>query len=489
MHLLFNLYLPLLPLEALRPSWSEPGPYAVLEKERVVVAAPEAVTLGVRPGLRSGGAAAVAPEAILLERDVRREREALDAAVLALYRFTPDIALQPDLGLLLDVGPSLTLFKGVRALSRQVIDALARLGLTVQLGVAPTAAGAWLLARTGRLKDGARRTRVLKHSTLTRRLDRVPCALLPAAQPHAEWLSGVGASELGALRRLPRAGLIRRTSTQLADALDRAYGDMPEMHRWLSVPDTFSAMIETYERVEHAEALFDGASRLILQLIGWLTVRQMAVSTFTLQMVHERGRAAIAPTPLTIVLAEPAWEEAHLLRLLRERLARIELTAPVIGLRLEASQLQPLAPPNLTLFPEPGGSRSDMLRLLELLTARLGPDRVLAPALEDDHRPEVYNRWAPATMKPPTVAAIEESLDRPFWLFKQPIRLIMREDRPFYGSPLTLIRGPERIEGGWWDDDTAARDYYVAQGTDAACFWIYQERTGDMQWYLQGLFA
>lgn len=453
------------------------------------MAAPDALMLGVRQGMRSSSVAAVAPDAIPLERNVRRERETLDAAILALYRFTPDIAEESDFGLLLGVGASLSLFNGALSLSHQVVDALARLGLSAQLGAAPTAAGAWLLARHGRSKQNRHRTRVLKARTLTRQLDRLPCALLPAARPHTEWLSGVGASDLGALRRLPRAGLIRRTSTQLAHALDRAYGDAPELHRWLSVPDTFSATIEDYERVEHAEALLDGASRLILQLVGWLTVRHLAVSAFTLQMLHERGRAAIAPTPLTVMLAEPAWEEEHLLRLLKERLAKIELTASVIGLRLEASQLQPMRPPNLTLFPEPGGSQSDMLRMMELLTARLGSDRVLAPALEDDHRPEVCNRWAPATEKPPAVAAITDPPDRPFWLFKQPVRLIMRDDRPFYGSSLTIIRGPERIEGGWWDDGTAARDYYVAQGTDAACFWVYQERAGDMQWYLHGLFA
>jgi protein ImuB len=489
MHLLFSVYLPLLPLQALRPSWSESAPYVVIDKERVLVAAPDALMLGVRPGMRSGGVAAVAPEAIALERDVQREQEMLDAAVLALYRFTPDIALEPDFGLLLDVGPSLTLFNGAPALSRLAVGALTHLGLTARLGVAPTAAGAWLLARCASVSKDQRCARVVKASTLIRQLDRVPCSLLPAAQPHAEWLSGVAARDLGALRRLPRAGLIRRTSTQLADALDRAYGDVPEMHRWLRVPDTFAATIETYERVEHAEALLDGASRLIMQLVGWLTVRQLAVSAFTLQLLHERGRAAIAPTPLTIMLAEPAWEEPHLLRLLKERLANIELTASVIGLRLEASQVQPVAPPNLTLFPEPGGSQSDMLRVMELLTARLGPDRVLAPAFEHDHRPEICNRWTPATLKIPAMATIEEPPDRPFWLFKQPVRLIMREDRPFYGSPLTIIRGPERIEGGWWDDGTAARDYYVAQGTDAACFWVYQERAGDMQWYLHGLFA
>jgi protein ImuB len=65
----------------------------------------------------------------------------------------------------------------------------------------------------------------------------------------------------------------------------------------------------------------------------------------------------------------------------------------------------------------------------------------------------------------------------------------MRDHRPFYTTPLRLIRGPERIEAGWWDDQTVGRDYYVAQGTDASCYWIYLERSQDARWFLHGMYA
>ena len=69
----------------------------------------------------------------------------------------------------------------------------------------------------------------------------------------------------------------------------------------------------------------------------------------------------------------------------------------------------------------------------------------------------------------------------------------MRNERPFYGSPLMLISGPERIEAGWWNDETAARDYFIAQGTDASCYWIYLERmqlgAQAPRWFLHGLYA
>jgi protein ImuB len=189
------------------------------------------------------------------------------------------------------------------------------------------------------------------------------------------------------------------------------------------------------------------------------------------------------------MLAEPAWHEAHLIRLLKERLGKLTLDAPVIALRLEAVKIEAMLPPNASLFPEPGGTPQDYHRLLELLTARLGADNVLTPAAVDDYRPEICNAWMPATAKRPKTQVEDVFDDRPFWLLPKPIALLMRDNRPFYGSPLKIIGGPERLEAGWWNDQTAARDYFIAQGSDASCYWIYLERTVDARWFLHGLYA
>ncbi|MFA9217489.1 MAG: DNA polymerase Y family protein [Sphingomonadaceae bacterium] len=489
MKLVLSVHLPLLALEALRPRWSEPGPYAVLDQGMVLSLSPEAARDGVRAGMRSGGVAAIAPATVLLERALPQEQLALDAIATALMQYTPDITLQADATLLLEVSASLTLFRGPHALCRRVRQSVATLGFSLQLGAAPTAEGAWLLAHRLRSKGRPLRRRVLTLPGLHQQLDRLPCELLPAAAPHREWLHDIGARQLGALRQLPRAGLLRRTSKTLLATLDRAYGEAPEMFEWIKPPLHFSARVETFDRIEHADALLHGATRLVLQLVGWLTSLQLAVRVFTLQLEHERGRAAIAPTALDILLAEPAWHEAHLLRLLKERLTKLELCAPVIALRLEALKIEPMLPPNASLFPEPGGSPQDFHRLLELLTARLGPDNVLSPADVEDYRPEVCNSWQPATSKRPAQPGAEILEGRPFWLLPKPIALLMRDERPFYGSPLRIVSGPERLEAGWWNDQTAARDYYIAQGSDASCYWIYLERTTNARWYLHGLYA
>jgi len=458
----------------------------------VLVASALAFHAGVRTGMRSGGVATIAPDTILLDRALEREAAAMEAIALALLQFTPEVSLTEDFSMTLDVGASLRLFGGPIALCRRVQASLRLLGYTAILGAAPTARGAWLLAHQPPNPDQRRRRprrRCLRLTTLAERLDRLDCAVLPSTLPFLDWFRGIGAADLGALRRLPRAGLQRRTSKTLLQQLDYAYGEQAEMLRWIAIPSTFSAHIETFDRIENAELLMVGATTLTLQMTGWLSARQLAVRTFTLQMEHERGRAAVPPTPLEITLAEPAWKEAHLLRLLKERLVKVELIAPVIGLRLAAGQLEAMAPPTDQLFPEPGGSSADFKRLLELLSARLGPENVLTPASTSDHRPEQCNAWIPATQANRQPRADDEQMERPCWVLPKPIPLLMRNERPFYGSPLKLIRGPERLEAGWWDDQGIARDYYVAQGTDATCYWIYLERTEQARWFLHGLYA
>ena len=112
-----------------------------------------------------------------------------------------------------------------------------------------------------------------------------------------------------------------------------------------------------------------------------------------LELEHERGRAAVPPTAIEIALGEPTSREGRLVRLLRERLGRVELAAPVIAVRPDAKDVREADAPSESLFPEPGGSPQDHARLMELLVARLGAQSVLKAAPVADHRPSVRRRW------------------------------------------------------------------------------------------------
>jgi protein ImuB len=489
MHCWIAVTLPWLPLQALCPRWSEPLPLAIVDGGKVIAMSRMAAAQGARIGMRAASVQAVAPDLRLQQRDLLRERQSFDAVALALMQYTPEIAAADERSLLLEVGASLSLFGGPRKLSHRVRASVHALGFSAGIGMAPTAQGAWLFAHD-RYRSVPRLRRTLKIQTMRRRLDALPFPLLPETAPHAEWLDGIGCRTLADLRRLPRTGLKRRTQGGLLDALDRAYGEAPELFDWLQAPENFSASVELPYRIDDAPLLLLAAQRLLAQMTGWLVARQQAVSRLVLWLDHERGRARREPTALEIVLAEPSWQEDHLTRLLKERLSRLTLPAPVIALRLEATQLAAWVPPNTELFAKPGGTPEDYHRLLELLAARLGPDAVTLPAPRADYRPELANTWQAATEPGVPLPAGMPAASRPFWLLEQPLPLVVRQHRPFYGSPLRLLSGPERIEAGWWDGELALRDYFVAEGEEGACYWVYRERdAGSARWFLHGLFG
>lgn len=457
----------------------------VLERDKVIVADAAAREAGVLVGMKRGGVTTLASGALMYDCSTEREREMQREVAFALLRFSPQVAVCEEETIIVDVTASLRLFGGIVRVCKGIRGVVNAIGVTARMSVAPTGQGAWLLAKRGR-------RRVLKMTSLERYLDELPFQVVPEVRAFADWVNGLGCRVLSDIRRLPRAGLKKRCGVDLLDSLDRAYGLSPELYEWLELPPTFSARAELPDRVEHAEAILFSARRLIVQLCGWLSAQQLALTQATVTLEHERGRQAVEPTVIDIALAEPTWHEEHLVRLLKERLGRTELEAAVIAVRLTASKVQPAEPPSDSLFPDPGGSAQDHNRLLELLVARLGAENVLRPAPTSDHRPEHANQWVPVQDSAKSCSAPAE-LPRPTWLLDAPVRLMVKHHRPFYGSPLKLVSTGERIEAGWYDGAVVTRDYFVAEATDKSCYWIYRERpsatSDEVRWFLHGLFG
>lgn len=503
------VHLPQLSLESfaatLDPAWHG-RPLALIEAHRVTQVDARAAALGVQPGAKRATALALAPDIVLGEADAARDAQALQTAGHAALAFTPMVCLEASDGtgapapvVLLEVQSSLRCFGGFRRLLPQLQQALQPLGHHSRIASAPTALGAALLARwRDDLVHGAHSSDV---AALRRLLDEAPVWLLGPGREHWEALQGMGLRQLSDLRHLPRAGLARRFGPGLLADLDRARGDAPDPREPIVLPPEFEQRIELFTRADNAEQLMAGARVLIARLLAWVRARHARVAAFTLRMHHEARRGdAAGCSELTIGLAEPSTDAAHLQALLAERLARMPLAAPALELSLRCDALAPSSPPNAELFATRGSEREGLTRLIERLQARLGADGVQRLVLLADHRPERAMAWRsaeaaaarPATLVPAQAAAPT----RPLWLLTEPQPLPEQASRPWLdGAPLQLLAGPERIESGWWDGALAARDYFIARAGDGALVWIFRARlplaatAEGSGWFLQGRFA
>lgn len=507
------LHLPLLSLETLAstlPGKASTEPLALIDSRCILAANAAAQALGVKPGLKRATALALVPQLVLGEVDALRDAQALQAVAHAALAFTPQVTLQPgaEPGLagdtvLLEVHASLRYFGGLAALQRRLRAALAPLGHRVHSVSAPTPQAAALLARVHRRLDCA-------DLAVTRAaLDAAPVWLLGPGREHWEALQGMGFKTLADLRQVPRAGLARRFGEALLDELDRAHGERADPREPIAVAERFETRLELFSRADTTEQVLQGAALLLTHLAAWLAARHSFVCCFTLVMQHEARWRKDDQTPpateLAIALTEPSRDVAHLLVLLRERLARLQLAAPTLELRLRADQTVQRAAPNSELFPTPRSEREGLVRLIERLQARLGEGQVQRLVAVQDHRPERASALGgtdPAAWARQCARGAQAGIRtagtavRPVWLLSQAQPLPERHSRPLLdGAPLQLVSGPERIESGWWDAGLAERDYFIAQAGDGALVWIYRARLPlsapetAQGWFMQGRFG
>jgi protein ImuB len=461
---------------------------------------------GVMAGQPLASALAVFPELVIMEQDPHEERKALEQAAYAALRFTPNIAMQNN-GLIAEVSGSLKLFGGLKKLCQSLNRVVTAQGLQLSAGIARTATGAWLLARSaspGTVINGkGEEFRIL--------LDALPVDLLESAQLHLEVMRGIGCKTLADLRRLPRGGVARRFGPDLSAELDRAYGDSPDPQKWFEMPEDFQQKMKMMGLIENTELLLVPAQRMVEQMCGWLASRHAAVSAFSFVLHHEYSlRQPHKFTPINIRLSEQSSDPAHLMLLLRECLERTKIVAPVSELELTADEIAAGADDNLELFPTVQSEATSLNRFIEKLSSRLGPETLTGLKVVSDHRPECsqrfelsatgsVNRFSKREANPQTISS--ES-PRPAWLMETPLELKVQRSRPVYGSPLKLLAGPERIEAGWWDDAAVTRDYFIAENDQGQLLWIYREHkhrehspaekdkgNKGENWYLQGLFG
>jgi protein ImuB len=457
----------------------------------VSAASPEARALGIHPGMAVSQARALVPGLDIRDDDPAADAEVLQRlALFAARRWTPRAAVSPPDGLFLDLTGVAHLFGGEEKMCRRIIAFCARAGFAARIAVAGTPGAAHALARFG---PGT----ICPVNGEPEALAPLPLAALRVEEPVLAAARRLGLETIGDLLPLPRGPLQRRFGKTLLARLDQALGRSGEPIEPVVPEEAPCAILRFAEPIATAEAIAGALGLLMERLIATLQGQGLAARNLALLCDRVDGKVE----RIAIGTARATRDGAHLLRLLAMKIERIEPGFGLDSMRLVAGRVEPLAPEQLS------GDKpeADLAMLVDRLAGRLGPSRLYrATAVESDVPERSVARTGPLDPASPW-----PKWPRPARLLSPPERVenvvALLPDLPprrftWRGRAYRVARadGPERIHGEWWKRTAEAegvRDYFQVEDEEGARFWLYRrgdgvdQRTGDLSWYLHGVFG
>lgn len=458
--------------------------------ERVHSVNTEARELGIASGQTLSTARALHAGVQAHAHDQDIDESCLKDLATALFRFTPDVALDPPDGILLEVGRTTHLFGGETELVRKAVLLCREHGLSPSVGIAPTPMAARALARCG--PPALRRT---DEANAYRRISSLPWSVLRPAKDAATACSMLGLQTIGDLLTLPPHGLATRLGEELAQTLEALFEGDTESVSIHRAEERFDERIEWWPATIDLTQLCLAAEQLLRRLESFLNSRDEAAREVSFFLISASTRSAhqidLRPSRST------ALSETFL-TLLNMRLERDGVPEPIDRMRLTINESLRLARVQQSLFQEAElPTAQDGSNLVDRLRNRLGDASVFQADLVADHRPEcAYRRRHNGDERDELMAAPPLGR-RPFHMDSPPLTLEVATNTSnepveirmgLHRGPLQVISGPERLECGWWDGNDVRRLYFEVATATGVRLWIFQDKnTG--AWQRHGVFA
>ncbi len=518
---------------------------------------------GIVPGQGLADARAAVPTLIARPAEPARDLAALQRLTLWLGRYGPSFHLEdpfsccaaasrsglrsrparrpmhtaPPDGAAIDITGVAHLFGGEAQLLADLERRLTGLGIAVSAAIADTVGAAHALARHAPARGLAQR--IVAPGRTAGSLAPLPVEALRIEPATARLLRRLGLQRIGDLYGLPRPALARRFASRDAceavlERLDQALGVKAEPRRPMRAPPEFAVRLAFPDPLVTAQGLEAAIAEAAQRLAADLAAACRGGRTIALGLYRSDGTRATA----VIGLSRPSRSAAHMLGLLREKLAAFDLGFGIDLIELAARGSEPLAPgqgqltvlpeagESSTVLPEAGESRREdggqtgaLDELVDRLANRLGRTRILRIGTGASHLPERSEILLPALdpapppNQPPLIPP-RRMPSRPPLLLAPPEPIEVVAEVPD-GPPARLrwrrkarlvvrIQGPERIAGEWWrpllvlSPSSATlertRDYYTVEDEEGARYWVfraglYGEGGEAPAWYLHGLYG
>jgi protein ImuB len=393
----------------------------------------------------------------------------LDAALSASPRAEPappgSGAHAAEAAVFADARGVARLFRSEAGFAGALAERARRLGLPARVAVASSRGVARIAAR-GLAYGGDGDVRVIAPGGEAAFLAPLPLDLLAPGDALAGALARFGLRRVADLLRLPERSLVSRLGPAIRPLLALARGE--EAAPPPPVPSDLRL-----EEAADLEAPLDLLSPLGFVLNGLLgrlaerlACRGLAFGDLELALRLEGG----GREALRIGLAAPTLDVRVVLRLALLALEAAPAGAAVEGVAA-ASVGRAVRGEQLDFFRPAGPAPAVLARTLGELAALVGPARVGAPAVADDHHPGAYAvqpfrapgadsvRDAPAAaepslalraLRPPLPARVRVAGGRPAWLASA-----------LANGRIERVAGPWRSSGRWWSpDERFAFDHY-----------------------------
>lgn len=547
---ILSLWLPLWPVERLRrhvpAAVPEDQPLALVESGAQGIRITAVNAVAARDGVRIGAALADARAALphLLSRPAEpaRDRASLERLARWTGRYGPARGVDGADGIWIDATGVAHLFGGEAALLADVKRRLAGFGLTAEAAIAGTFGAAHALAR---FSGHARGSGVICPPQEERRaLAPLPAEALRLDAGTVLLLRRLGLRRIGQLYDIPRASLERRfhaegaakskaggphkdkDSLRFAGAvlarLDQALGVRDEPKAPLGEAPALSVRRTWGEPIISAEALEHELATLVDELCTRLAESGLGCRRVRLTLYRADGTLA----EVAAGLSSAGRDALHIVRLLGEKLAALDVGFGIDVMALDALVVEPLGASQAAL----GGGADEanavlISALTDRLVNRLGGARITCLVPHASHIPErAERRVAASAVSKPGVAEEAASARRPSLLLSPPEPVTVMAEVP-EGPPrqftwrrvlhrIVKAEGPERIEPEWWRDleggpsvrgrlaegvsrtHPKVRDYYALEDAAGVRFWVfreglYQKATEESppRWFVHGLFG
>ena len=480
-------FIPELSLQIAERGQTDAGPLVISSgpDSRPVVFAQNmaAVAVGIKVGITIASAKALTNALCVVARQSEGEAQAVHNLACWACQFTPSVAIQGQEGLLLEVASTLTLHGGLSALLGKLRRGIRELGYSVLIGVAPTPMAAWVF---GKARFHGYDTRVCIGVTeIEERVADLPLALLDWPHAALSQLSSLGIVRFAECLALPSDGFAKRFGVDCWYDLQRVLGRLADPRRYFIAPDEYQSRADFGFEVNDALALLFPLKRLLSEMEGYLRARDGGVLEYVLTLEHSNR----SQTAIRIGVAKVERMTDRLLSLAREHLTRLELPDTVLAMALKVERVLPFAEVSESWLPDPKHEPDSWFRLLDKLSARLGPESVIQLQAVDDYRPELSWKSCLATKPSKSIRSSTTDVVRPAFLLRTPRKLLSEGAHPLCHGAIKLISGPERIETGWWDGQPVCRDYYVGRNLIGETMWLYQNHSEPGAWFLHGYFS